>query len=210
MGLKYHLGCGLNYLPGYTNVDFPQESHSIITIKADIYANLLDMKYEPCEEIRSHHVFEHFNYIESMALLVRWTQVLEQNGTLIIDVPDLEVLCREYVDAVNRRHIKKAFKIIRLLFGSHESDWAYHINGWSPLTLDYVLEKFGYDCLNNIPYGDASSDFPNCGIKMGFVKKENKNDLVMKGKELLKYYVEPCETDLYNLFCKQFEEACSK
>lgn len=210
MGLKYHLGCGQNYMAGYTNVDFPQEKHSIVTIRADIYADLLTMSYEPCEEIRSHHVFEHFNYMESLALLVRWTRALQQNGTLVIDVPDLEVLCRGYTEAINQKNILKSFKVIRLLFGSHESDWAYHINGWNPVTLEYVLESFGCTCMSTTQYGNPNSDFPNCGIKMDFIKRSEKSNLVSEGKEILKFYVDSCEHKLYQLFCDQFEELCLK
>ena len=78
--MKYHLGCGTRYLDGYVNVDNPPSKHSIANVKADIYGDLITVSLDPCEEIRSHHVFEHFNYMESLALLVKWTRALKIEG----------------------------------------------------------------------------------------------------------------------------------
>lgn len=116
---------GSQYMEGYCNVDFPPTHHNVNhDIKVDLYANILEMKYEKCEEIRSAHLFEHFNYFETFALLYKWTNALEMNGTLIIDIPDLEALCRAYLAA----DTKTKFLVARYLFGSHEAEWAYHIN----------------------------------------------------------------------------------
>ena len=93
--MKYHLGCGTRYFDGYVNVDNPPSEHSIANVKADIYGDLITVKLDPCEEIRSHHVFEHFSYSESLALLVKWTRALKIDGVLIIDIPDIEVLSQE-------------------------------------------------------------------------------------------------------------------
>lgn len=163
------------------------------------------MKYDCCEEIRSHHVFEHFNYIESLALLIKWSEALQQSGQLRIDVPDFETLCRQYL--INR-DIKKSFKLIRLLFGSHEAEWAYHINGWSSDTLEYVLEKFGFEMISCHKYGNPLADFPNCGIDMKFMKKEDQKNLQAIAKDLLWLYTESSEHALYNFYCKELERLC--
>ena len=68
--MKYHLGCGETYLDGYCNVDFPPENRTAQKqTRVDLEADLLVMPYGPCEEIRSSHVFEHFN---EAALLEWW------------------------------------------------------------------------------------------------------------------------------------------
>jgi len=159
--MKYHLGCGSQYMEGYCNVDFPPTYHNVNhDIKVDLYANILEMEYQTCEEIRSHHFFEHFNYFETFALLYKWTNVLDNKGLLIIDIPDLEGLCQAYLAA----DTETKFLVARYLFGSHEAEWAYHINGWSQTTLGYVLMELGYSIENVKRYGSPNDLQPNCGL----------------------------------------------
>jgi predicted SAM-dependent methyltransferase len=166
--MKYHLGCGSQYMEGYCNVDFPPSHHNVNhDIKVDLYANILEMEYQECKEIRSHHFFEHFNYFETFALLFKWTNALEKEGLLIIDVPDLEGLCRAYLAA----DVKTKFLVARYLFGSHEAEWAYHINGWSRETMQYVLMDLGYSIEDVKRYGSPNTDQPNCGLTMTARKK---------------------------------------
>lgn len=159
--MKYHLGCGSQYLEGYLNVDFPSDQHNVnFNIRADLYTDILTMKYDECDEIKSHHFFEHFNYFETFILLFKWTNALKIGGKLIIDIPDLEALCRAYFST----NIATKFLVARYLFGSHEADWAYHINGWSQDTLEYVLCAIGFRLERVVKYGDPGSAQPNCGI----------------------------------------------
>lgn len=204
--IKYHLGCGLNYFPGYVNIDYPQSEHSIVTIKADIYADLMTVKLEPCIEIQSHHVYEHFNYMESLALLVKWTRALKVGGTLIINIPDIDVLCQELSKSIQAQDLKRIFKIVRLLYGSHEADWAYHINGWTLDTLFLVLGKIGYSAVGYRKTGTPEASFPNCGIYMVFKKEHIIPDIDKIAREFLSYYCDlPAQEDLLREFNKQFD-----
>lgn len=205
--MKYHLGCGNNYFQGYVNVDFPQSEHTIVNIKADLYADLIQMNYEKCGEIRSHHVFEHFNYIESLVLLIKWTEALNLGGILRIDLPDMEALSKGLSDAITKKDIQRYFKIIRMLYGSHEANWAYHINGWTLDSLSYILEKLGYSLLNYNTYGNPfSAEFPNCGINIVFKKDIEILNLKDIARDFLKQYVHPtAEYPLLQEFHKQFE-----
>ena len=205
MGIKYHLGCGLNYFPGYINVDFPQSEHSIVTIKADIYSDLMTVKLDPCELIESHHVFEHFNYMESLALLVKWTRALIIGGTLRIDIPDMEVLCQELNTSINTNDLRRVFKIVRLLYGSHEAEWAYHINGWSIGTMSYTMERMGFSLSLAEHYGNRHALFPNCGLNMVFVKNQEIQNLEDVAIDLLSFYTDlPVQQNLLDEFKKQF------
>src|SRR6185369_2221030 len=89
--MKLHLGCGQRYLDGYINIDFPSSSHSIQeTSVADLHADILSLHYpeKSVEEIRSHHVFEHFPRPIACALLAGWYLWLKEGGLLRIEVPD--------------------------------------------------------------------------------------------------------------------------
>jgi predicted SAM-dependent methyltransferase len=161
--MKYHLGCGSMYLEGYVNVDFPQEHHTVNNlIKADIYADLMGMPLERCSEIRSSHVFEHFNYIDSFYLLYKWFLAIEVQGQLIIKVPDAEALSK----ALSTATLEQSFRIIRYMYGSHEARWAYHINGWTPMMLSHVLTTMGFTVKKVVKTLDGSDNFPNYSMEI--------------------------------------------
>jgi hypothetical protein len=161
--MKYHLGCGSMYLDGYVNVDFPQDHHTVNNlVKADIYADLMRMPLEGCSEIRSSHVFEHFNYVDSFYLLYKWFLALEVHGLLIIKVPDLEALSK----ALSTATLEQSFRIIRYMYGSHEALWAYHINGWTSLMLSHVLSTMGFTIKEVVKTLDGNELFPNYSMEI--------------------------------------------
>lgn len=202
--MKYHLGCGSNYLNGYLNVDFPSENHNVNhNIKADLYTDILEMDYQECEEIRSSHFFEHFNYFNTFVLLYKWTEKLNIAGKLIIDLPDLEELCKAYLEG----DIKTKFIVARYMYGSHEADWAYHINGWSKETLSYILQELGYEIININKYGLFNEEKPNCGITITATlnKKYNKDEVANKLIKIFDLYKNG-NTDFENRLCLYFTE----
>lgn len=80
--LKLHLGCGDNYLAGYLNIDLPPSRQTVVKTKADLYADIrvLDYPEGSVDEIRSHHVFEHFSRQEALKLLANWRRWLKVGG----------------------------------------------------------------------------------------------------------------------------------
>lgn len=145
--LKLHLGCGQRYLPGYINVDFPQEKHSVQpTSKADLHADIRGLSYAPesVDEIRSHHVFEHFDRVTALALLVRWYTWLKEDGKLVIEVPDFKKCVSSF--SLSRRP-EKQLALLRHLFGSHEADWALHLDGWYAAKFKLYLGSLGFNNL---------------------------------------------------------------
>lgn len=202
--MKYHLGSGSQYLEDYLNVDFPPENHNVNhDVKADLYTNILKMEYPDCDEIRSHHFFEHNNYFDSFILLFKWTRDLKLNGKLVIDLPDLEELCKAYLFA----DTKTKFIISRYLFGSHEADWAYHINMWGKDTLTYILNELGYKIENINKYGKFQDEKPNCGITITATLENKYNDKEISDK-LISFFslYKNGDTDFENKLCEYFIE----
>jgi hypothetical protein len=143
--LKLHLGCGQNYFQGYQNIDFPLSEHSVQTATvADLHADLLALSYRSgtVDEIRLHHVFEHFPRHTACALVASWQSWLKTGGRLRIEVPDL---VRTGLAAINpfssgaRRAVAE-----RHLFGSHEARWAAHHEGYSRARLCGLTRAYGF------------------------------------------------------------------
>jgi hypothetical protein len=143
--MKLHLGCGQRYFEGYINIDYPLSEHSVQqTSIADEYANLLELRYKPntIDEVRLHHVFEHFPRAIASALLCSWNTWLKKGGTLRIEVPDFEKTGKV---ALSRFSSKKEKAVaMRHIFGSQEAHWAVHFEGYTPFSLSHLMELYGF------------------------------------------------------------------
>lgn len=142
-GKRLHLGCGQRYFKGYINIDFPSTNHPVQEKGiADVEHDLLSLTYqkESIDEIRLHHVFEHFPRPVACALIASWHSWLKQGGILHIEVPDLRKTASSLIFKKQSHH----YKAIRHLFGSHEADWAVHCEGYAPHTLAFLLRSSGF------------------------------------------------------------------
>lgn len=95
--MKLHLGCGQRYFEGYVNIDYPLTEHSVQqTSVADELHNLFDLRYkkETIDEVRLHHVFEHFSRAQACAMLAAWNSWLKPGGIVHIEVPDFDRTAR--------------------------------------------------------------------------------------------------------------------
>lgn len=153
--LRLHLGCGENHFDGYVNIDFPITDHTVqVYSGADINGNIAQLKipYGTVDEIRNHHVFEHFDRQEALALLCNWHLALKVGGTLMIETPDFEASIKLFLfDTSQNYHQKQA--IMRHIFGSHEAEWAIHCDGWYKEKFLYVLNLLDFEVTNVEQHG---------------------------------------------------------
>lgn len=143
--LKLHLGCGERYLNGYHNVDYPPSEHTVQTgTRVDEYANILELRYsaDTVEEIRLHHVFEHFSRPVACALVAAWWSWLKPGGLIRIEVPDFDRTAVAVLNPFSKR--KARYVALRHIFGSQEAAWAVHQEGWSPKRLKQLLVDMGF------------------------------------------------------------------
>jgi predicted SAM-dependent methyltransferase len=146
--MKLHLGCGLQYIEGYVNIDYPNDGHlPNLVIRADKYADILDLVYpeETVEEIRLHHVLEHFSRPVALALICRWRDWLQTGGLLRLETPDILESSRLLISpSVSYDHKQQ---VLRHLFGSHQAPWAVHQDGWYKDKFETSLKALGFERL---------------------------------------------------------------
>lgn len=143
--MKLHLGCGQRYFDGYINIDYPLTEHSVQQSSvADELTNLLELRYakDSIDEVRLHHVFEHFSRADAMALLASWNTWLKTNGTLHIEVPDFERTAKAVLSLWSNEKAK--YVGLRHIFGSQEAHWAVHYEGYTKTILKELLLSFGF------------------------------------------------------------------
>lgn len=143
MPLRLHLGCGKNNMEGYVNIDYPPDRHSIMETKADAYAEIKELRFpdNSLDEIRLHHVFEHFNRVEALGLLIRWHRWLKVGGVLHIETPDLEGSARTILSDAS---FKEKSAAVRHLAGDQTDIWGYHIDHWFPDRFQATLRHMGF------------------------------------------------------------------
>jgi len=149
--MKLHLGCGQVHLDGYVNIDFPPDKHTIqVNSKADEFHDLLSLRYkkESINEVRLHHVYEHFTRPVSLALLASWHSWLKIGGEIHIEVPDFDRTAKVALNRLTSENNKMV--ALRHIFGSNEADWATHYEGWNAARLRKVYELAGFEVVREI------------------------------------------------------------
>jgi predicted SAM-dependent methyltransferase len=142
--MKLHLGCGRNYLEGYVNIDLPSDDQTVMQAKADIYKDIRELEYpeNSIDEVRNHHLFEHFSRPEALKMLLRWRKWLKVGGSIFLETPDFETGAALFVKA----DIATKFKIARHMFGSHEETvWSFHKDWWGEEKFNFVLSRLGFE-----------------------------------------------------------------
>jgi predicted SAM-dependent methyltransferase len=95
------------------------------------------------ETIYASHVLEHISYQQDLqAALKEWFRVLEPGGTLMISVPDLEMLCRLYLSPTLQAEHR--FQIMQIMFGGQVDEYDFHAVGLSYELLSYYLNTAGF------------------------------------------------------------------
>ncbi len=143
--MKLHLGCGQKYFDGYLNIDYAPSEHTVMKeTVADEFHNLLELKYpaNSIDEVRLHHVFEHFPRSIAAALLASWNSWLKIGGVVRIEVPDFSATAKTIFNPF--KSDKQKSVAMRHIFGSQEAHWAVHYDGYSKSNLKLLLEGFGF------------------------------------------------------------------
>jgi predicted SAM-dependent methyltransferase len=143
--LRLHLGCGSVKLPEYINIDYPPTEHTVQTSSgADYFGDILKLTFpaNSVDEVRLHHVFEHFDRPTALGQLSRWQIWLKEGGILTIETPDLSASLWMLILPWYSYKTKQV--VLRHLFGSHEAYWAVHYDAWDKNKFTKVLQAFGF------------------------------------------------------------------
>jgi len=132
---KIEIGSGRMPHAGYETIDV--ESYANPTYLGDFR----NMSFKDVDEIRTHHLLEHFSRKESIEVLKLWRSWLKEGGQLIVETPDIEEIC--HVWGTIRLWGTKDL-LIRHMYGSQETDWAYHKDGWYKEKFEEILPKVGF------------------------------------------------------------------
>ena len=206
--LRLHLGCGEKHLESYINIDFPPSQHPVQKSSvADLYADITKLKLPPgcVDEIRLHHLFEHFDRPTAMTLLCKWHRWLKTNGLLRIETPDILESARLISDT--SCGYKQKQSVLRHIFGSNEAAWAVHKDGWYEEKFRHILDALGFADIRF----DSSQWKMTHNITVTAKKARNIDSgrLAETAKNLLRDYLiddSDSEQTLWRVWCKKLDE----
>lgn len=210
--MKLHLGCGQKYLEGYINIDFPSSEHTVQdTSVADEFHNLFELIYpkDAINEVRLHHVFEHFDRATVCAFMSGWNSWLKMGGRLHIEVPDFETSFKKNMSFFNRDKFEGVG--LRHIFGSQEASWAVHYEGYSEKLLKKVFQAFGFEVkiVNKTKY-KRTFNIEVIGMK---VKDLTSSEAKKAAQEYLRFYLvddSPSEIQMHGVWVNNFEKQLAK
>ena len=149
--IRFNMGCGRDRLEGYMGVDM----HSDTDIKMDIME--LDLPEGCADEIFGSHVIEHFPQHRAPGVLANWHKTLKDGGKLVLETPDLEGLCKDYLEQSGADQHMTAMCI----FGAHvdritpetEKNGALspHLWGYTPKSLADLCAHVGFKDIQILP-----------------------------------------------------------
>lgn len=106
-------------------------------------ADLSKFEDESFDAIYASHVLEHFDYTGRLQqALKEWFRVLKTGGKLYISVPDIETLCRFFLDP--KFGVNDRFRLIKIIFGGHIDCNDYHQVGFDFGILQDFLVTAGF------------------------------------------------------------------
>jgi predicted SAM-dependent methyltransferase len=163
-GLRLNLGSGTTPIPGFVNVDALQDAPGVDVV-ADI-GERLPFDDGAADLVYASHLLEHFGHHEVPGLLAEWRRVLRPGGTLLLAVPDLEVVAARMMD---RRgwFTPPHMPWVGVIYGGQKDEYDFHKTGFTAPWLAHLLEEAGFgqvrkvDRFPEVPVADGSfSPFP--------------------------------------------------
>jgi len=166
--VKLNLGSGGVEVPGYVSVDK-------YDLRASLVMDVFDLdKHFPegsVEEILASHLFEHVNPYESVELLVKWRKLLKPGGRLIMELPNIEELCKDFLAADKAGR----YGILNCIYGSvntrdtknKKEITSPHLWGWYPEMMHEHLVWAGFE---NIGFGPEQIPHPHKNFRVEATK----------------------------------------
>jgi predicted SAM-dependent methyltransferase len=118
--------------------------------------DLSQFEDESIDEIYASHVVEHIDQKNIKKTLKGINRVLKNDGKFYISVPDLDILCRIFIE--KKAPLKVKFHVMRMMFGGQIDEFDYHYFGWNYEFLNSYLIEAGFKKNERVKIFDIFND----------------------------------------------------
>ena len=119
-------------------------------------SDLSQFEDESIEAIYASHVVEHIDQKNIKQTCKRINRVLKNGGKFYVSVPDLDILCRIFIEKTAPSKVK--FHVMRMMFGGQTDEFDYHYFGWNYEFLNTYLLEAGFKKNERIKTFDIFND----------------------------------------------------
>lgn len=174
--IKFNMGCGSMRIPGYLGVDKNSD-------RADFRMDLFEFNppKDCADEIFASHVIEHLPQHRSPEIMEKWYKTLKPGGKLIMEQPDIEALCKDYLEKDGmEKHLDLMCIYGAIITEEARIDGTFdpevlekgtlspHLWGWSPKTLSELCEATGFTNIKILP---AEGGHPGKNFRLEAMKE---------------------------------------
>lgn len=174
---KLEVGSGSYPQPGYIHCDC-DESMPDLHILCKMGEESLPLPDRSVSEILSNHSCEHIPWLLIDKLLLDWNRVLIHGGKLFLRTPDLEFICRMYLEGkMTKEHPVDEANMVRVFGECEVTQWAiiklfagqnykgnFHFYALDYPTLKSVLERYGFERVERLHDQPVFSPGEICAI----------------------------------------------
>lgn len=157
--LRLHIG-GWVARPGWKVLDVNPGPH------VDYVGNCRDLSQfgdGSVGEVYASHVYEHLAYQKELpAALAEVHRVLCPGGVFRVSVPDLETLCRLFLDP--KRTPQERFHVMRMMFGGQMDGHDFHYVGLTAEFLAHFLAQAGFRQMKRVQQFGLFEDTSNLRV----------------------------------------------
>lgn len=140
--IKLNIGCGALKLEGYFNIDTNTTHNPDIVWDC---TNLNLFMDDSVDEIIALHMIEHIDVWKVQEMLANWWSKLKYGGKLIIEVPNIELICENFGKADK----KERYNLLNCIYGGVGA--SNHFWGWYPEILADHLRAVGFEGIVCLP-----------------------------------------------------------
>lgn len=147
--MKIDFACGKHTRPGYFCIDAVQHPKAtrdldlLYVAEFDQHGGLkekIPLEDGCAAELQAMHFIEHVFRYQAPALLSEWKRLLQPGGRLILELPNIELACRNLLAGMDDQ------MSMWPLYGdwSHKDPYMMHKHGYTPRTIQALLHEAGF------------------------------------------------------------------
>jgi predicted SAM-dependent methyltransferase len=142
--MKLHIG-GKEIKDGWKILNI--QKFDGVDYQGDI-SDLSQFEDNSIDEIYASHVVEHVPKKKIMETLKGVHRVLSTNGKFFISVPDMDILCKIFIDPKASTKVK--FHAMQMMFGGQIDEFDFHYFGWNLEFIRDFLFKAGFKKVDRV------------------------------------------------------------